>query len=391
VTEYETHPKGEQASGSSPTAAPRAAVRAVPSIRNALRARAEPLVAAAAIVAVVASVVRFAPPTYTVEPGWTDHMQHEYDAWAFLQIGFRIFYVPMRDWAGVHALHPHLLWDSLPAIYPPGLVVFFMPFGVASNEGVVSDLHVHMLMVMTLGAAGVLAAFQLRRTLRLSYDPILGAILTFLGAVLFVHWGLDGFIDPLAAGLALLGIYWLRRDEPGRALLALTVALSLHYRLWYLWPLVLALAIERRHEIRRWQLAGAAVIGVASIVAFLLSFPYEGNFHTNPAINPNGLSITHGVSLEQWVAVAGGCVVVVVTAFFDRIEAALTVTLAFVMLFAVDEWEAWYPVLLLPLLAVVRTRPAQIAVTLAFLQAVVYLGGMPNVMQTVHAYIDAVR
>jgi hypothetical protein len=56
----------------------------------------------------------------------------------------------------------------------------------------------------------------------------------------------------------------------------------------------------------------------------------------------------------------------------------------------VDQWEPWYPVLLVPVLATVRRPPVQVAVTIAFTQMVVYLGGFPNVLHTVQLYVNAV-
>jgi hypothetical protein len=174
---------------------------------------------------VVLGAPRFSPPNYALEPVYLDHLQHEYSAWAFLHVGFRIFDTPKADWGPMHAEHVHLVWEQLPTIYPPGLVAFFMPFGVASNEGLLADEHVHILMIMVLGTAGVLASLQLFRTLPLFYEPALTVILGVLGATLFVTWGLNGFIDSLAAALALLGIYWAARDEPGRGLVALVLGL----------------------------------------------------------------------------------------------------------------------------------------------------------------------
>lgn len=350
-----------------------------------------PKIAAAAIVVfAVVSVTRFPGPNYTLESNYTDHEQHEYSAWAFLHIGFRIFALPKADWGPVHARHVHLLWDSVPTIYPPGLVAFFMPFGVASNEGWLSDAHVTRLMVMVLGAAGVLAAFQLQRTLRLSYEPVLAAILTFFGAILFISWGLNGFIDSLAAGLALLGIYWTYRELPGRGLIALTLALSLQYRLWYLWPFVIALAVRQRREIRLWQLGCTVFVGLVSAFTFGLSVHAEGNFREIPGIGPNALALTHGVSVVQWIALLAGVLVVAITYVYEGWVPAACVALALGLIFVVDQWEPWYPVLLVPLLAMARRPPAQVAVTLAFFQAVVFLGGFPNVLHTVQRYVDAV-
>jgi hypothetical protein len=43
-----------------------------------------------------------------------------------------------------------------------------------------------------------------------------------------------------------------------------------------------------------------------------------------------------------------------------------------------------------PLLVVPRARPAQVAVTLAFLEGMIYLGGFPDVLRFVHLYAHAI-
>jgi hypothetical protein len=346
--------------------------------------------ALALVVALVVSVTRFQAPNFTLEPSYTDHLQHEYSSWAFLHIGFRIFNTPLGDWGNVHAAHPHLFWTQLPTIYPPGLVLFFLPFGVASNEGLLADSRVHELMVMLLGVAALFAAFQLRRTLKLSYEPVLAAVLTILGSILFLTWGLDGFIDPLAAGLALAGIYWIRQDLPGRGIVLLALGLSLQYRLWYLWPLVLVVAVRRWRAIERWQLALTCFIATISTVTFAMSVSFVTRFHDISGIQPNALAVTHGVNTEQGIALVAGAIVVAIAFLNEPPEVAACVLLGFLLIFFVDQWEAWYPVLFVPLLAVIQSRLAQIAVTLVFLEGLFYLGGFPNLMRSVHLYIHAI-
>jgi hypothetical protein len=346
------------------------------------------LLGAAAVV--VASVVRFPRPNYVLDPVYTDHLQHEYSAWAFLHIGLRIFDTPKSDWGYVHAAHVHLLWEQAPSLYPPGLIAFFMPFGIASNAQLLPDERVHMLMVIVLGVGAVLASFQLVRSLRLVYEPELAAILAVLGVVLFVTAGLDGFIDPLAAGLALAGIYWSERGAPGRGVVVLVLGLSLQYRLWYLWPLVIAIAIQHRREISRLQLAAAGVIGAASMVTFGLSVPFVSKFHEIPNITPNPLVLTHGVHAVQVAALVAGCLVVGIAFRYDRSVTAACIALALVLVFAVDQWEVWYPVLFVPLLVVPRARVAQVAVVLAFVEGMIYLGGFPDALRFVHLYAHAV-
>ncbi|MGH9341352.1 MAG: hypothetical protein ACRD1R_17590, partial [Acidobacteriota bacterium] len=59
-----------------------------------------------------ALVWSFGPDTFTLEH-YTDHLRHEYAAWAFLQVGLRVWSEPLAAW-GVTTLHPHLLWERLP-------------------------------------------------------------------------------------------------------------------------------------------------------------------------------------------------------------------------------------------------------------------------------------
>jgi hypothetical protein len=266
-----------------------------------------------------------------------------------------------------------------------------MPFGVASNERWLADAHVHMLEVMALGVCALFASLQLFRSLRLAYEPTLGTILAALGAVLFLTAGLNGFIDPFAAGLALAGMWWAERGRPGWGLLALVGGLSLQYRLWYLWPIVLALVVERRRELRPWQLATAALVAAASFVTFGLSVPFVAKFHHIPDITPNPLVLTHGITAERGAALVVGVVVLAIVLVREGVVRAGCVALALVLVFGVDQWEVWYPVLFVPLLALVRTRTAQIAVALAFLEATIYLGGFPDVLRDVHLYAQAVR
>jgi hypothetical protein len=344
-----------------------------------------------AIVLLLASVPRFDRPNYALDPVYSDHLQHEYSAWAFLHIGLRIFDTAKSDWGYIPARHVHLLWEQVPTIYPPGLVAFFLPAGVASNEGLLPDERVHMLLVMALGVGALLASYQLVRSLRVAYEPALAAILAFLGTVLFVTYGLNGFIDPIAAGLALLGIFWVDRSRYGPALVAFVLALSLQYRLWYLWPLVVALVVVHRREIARWQLGLAAVLTVLSLVTFSLSVPFVTKFHGLPEITPNPLAVTHGVDAAQGAALVAAAVLLGIVLRYDGLVAAACTALALVLVFAVDQWEVWYPVLFVPLLLLVRTRPAQVALILAFVEGMIYLGGFPDALRFAHLYAQAVR
>lgn len=131
---------------------------------------------------------------------------------------------------------------------------------------------------------------------------------------------------------------------------------------------------------------------MTSLVAFVLAVPYVRKLGTVPGVEPNYLALTNGITTERAVGfVAGVLVAAIVFVTEERPEAAACIVLVLVLLFFVEQWQAWYPVLLIPLVALVRTRAAQAAVTIAILEAVFYLGGFPNLMRTVHLYFDAIR
>lgn len=340
---------------------------------------------------VAASVARFDRPGYVVVHFYTDPFRHEYAAWAFLHIGPRVFDTPIAKWH-VHAAHPHAnLWPTQPEWYPPGLLVLFMPFGVASNEGLLSDTRVAMLIVMLLGAAAVVAAFAFVRALHLHYEPALALLLGALGAIVFVDWALNGFVDPLAAGLAISGIYWSERGSPGRGLVALCAGLSIHFRLWYLWPVAVAIAVRHRREIRLWQFATVGVLAAASLWAFALAFPSRGKLVSVGITDRNSLALQNGVNGERAIAIACAALLLLIVAISERrLTPFLCLGLALALVFGINEWEAWYPVLLMPLFLVVRTRWAQAALVFALLQLVVILNGLPNEISWLHLYYHAV-
>jgi hypothetical protein len=349
------------------------------------------ILVAALVVLVVATVPFLESPRYVVEPGYTDHLRHEYASWAFLQIGYHVFDTPIADWH-VGARYPHAdFWTTLPEWYPPGLLVLFMPFGIAANKGFISDATSAMLMVMLLGAAAVLAAYVFFRALELVYEPVLTIVFGVIGLIVFVNWALNGFIDPLAAGVAITGIYLAERGRPGWGLMTLCAALCIHFRLWYLWPFAIALAIRHRHAIRPWQWAVTGVLTASSVFAFALAFPSRGKLGSISATDSNYLALKNGMNGERWVALVGAAILLVTVALSERRFAPFAcVALAVGLIFGVNQWEAWYPALLLPLLLVVRTRWAQAALVFGFLQVVIILSGLPNEMRWINLWFQQV-
>jgi hypothetical protein len=91
------------------------------------------------------------------------------------------------------------------------------------------------------------------------------------------------------------------------------------------------------------------------------------------------------------VALVGATILLVTVALSERRFAPFAcVALAVGLVFGVNQWEAWYPALLLPLLLVVRTRWAQAALVFGFLQVVIILSGLPNEMRWINLWFQSV-
>src|SRR5439155_1619955 len=84
--------------------------------------------------------------------------------------------------------------------------------------------------------------------------------------------------------------------------------------------------------------------------------PFVTKFHDVPRITSNALAVTHGVNAVQAAALVAGGIVLGVAVRYDGVVPGACVALALLLVFAVDQWEVWYPVLFVPLLVVARTQ-----------------------------------
>jgi len=327
--------------------------------RSAVRAIRTPWIVSVALLAIlVICAVRFPGSTHTLQP-YTDHVRHEYAAWAFLKIGTRIWTEPLGDW-NASGLFVHDLWSSMPHVHPPGSVLLFLPYGAAVNFGVIPDEAVHVLMVAMFGAGAIAAAVALWLALRRVYPLALAGVVTALAGIELIHWGLNGFFDPLAVFTALGGILLLQRGRPGPAVLVLALSLSLHYRLWYLVPVAAAAAISHRRFDLRTGIA-SAVLGLSALPllplgSFLRDLPVTAGFSPNPLYG------------ELLAAVAAAAVMVLVAVSERSVVAVLATAAATVMILFNPQWQPWYAIAFLPLLPLVRSIPAQAALTVAWVQ-----------------------
>ena len=324
---------------------------------------------------------RFAGPLHTLEPDYTDHARHTYAAWSSLSIGTRIWTDPVVEW-DVEARSVVERWPTMPHSYPPASVLVFLPFGVVANTGLLPVEVVNVLAVALFGAAGVWAALLLWRALEPAYPRALALVVVVLAAVELVKWGLDGFFDTAAVGCALAGIVALQRGRDRNALLWLALAFGLHFRLWYLAPVLVLAAV--RH--RRFDVASgiAALLLVASAVTAvwlrpaLVALPDAAEFVPNP-LQPALLPLLLGVALAGVVWFSERDLVVTATTVLAVATAVLT-----------PQWQSWYPLAYLPLLALPRTATGQGALVAAWVALALQGPGALDVVATVRQLVAAV-
>ena len=126
---------------------------------------------------------------------------------------------------------------------------------------------------------------------------------------------------------------------------------------------------------------------------FAVAAPSVSKLGRTPGRDTNYLALSNGMNGERAIALLGALALLAVVYVSDRrLTPVACIALALGLVFGVNQWEAWYSVLLFPLFAVVRTRWSQAALTFAFLQVVWFLnGGFPSVIRGIHLYVDAIR
>ena len=178
-----------------------------------------------------------------LEMRYTDHMRHEYMAWLFLHVGFKVFSTPLENLSlQAPSLNPHPTWRTHPHIYPLGSILYFIPFGVLSNLGIISDITVHKLMILSFLTGAHLAIYYFMMELR-KYN--FGLFLTISVSSLFythlIFWALNGFYDAIAILFIILAIKYWREGSSLKSLVILTGSFFLHYRSIFYLPLWITL------------------------------------------------------------------------------------------------------------------------------------------------------
>jgi len=228
-------------------------------------------------------ILRFNPYYYAdLRNIYTDHLRHEYVSWAFLQVGFKVFSTPLGEIASqVYALHPHLTWEMHPSLYPLGMVLYFLPFGILSNLGILNDILVHKLMVFSFLVCAYLCIYHFTLEWK---ESKLGLCAYVLAPILFylstTFWAMNGFYDVIPVLLIILSIRAHKRNEYFEGVLFLAGAIFMHYRALMYFPLLIYLLYRlwRRNKTNVYVARRYIAIVVVFITGLVCSYTFYLSF-----------------------------------------------------------------------------------------------------------------
>src|SRR5207249_7002703 len=107
------------------------------------------------------------------------------------------------------------------------------------------------------------------------------------------------------------------------------------------------LAARNWRRVPRWQLAAAGVLTAGSLTAFAFAAPSVSKLGRTPGRDTNYLALSNGMNGERAVALLGAFVLLAVVLFSERrLTPAACIALALGLVFGVNQWEAWYTILL---------------------------------------------
>lgn len=293
---------------------------------------------------------------------YTDHMRHEYVSWAFLQVGFRIFTTPLgKLGSSVTALHPHPSWPMLPSLYPIGLVIYFLPFGIISNLGILADVVVHKLMIISF----LLLAYICIYYFALEWKKAgVGLFSYVLAPVLFYicvsFWALNGFYDVIPVLLIILSIIALKREKYINGLLFISTAMFMHFRAWVYIPLFIYSLNKIRCAGKPFQATWRDAIFTASSVIMILLSGYTLYLASSSVLKipwEAGKWVFSAASLYEVknvpLFVLFSVVSFGVSFYLYQMEELLTsstIVLFWVFISFTILWRPWYPLFFFPAL-----------------------------------------
>jgi hypothetical protein len=290
---------------------------------------------------------------------YSDHVHHAHATWVFLHRPVAIYREPFGvARQGIFYPQEAVLWEDMPAVYPPGIFVLFAPLSLVGAYVPMSQHAFGVLGVLYTVVLAHLALVAVWMALEV-LEPGARVLVALVSWLLLVRSGLQGFYDPAWVGCGAMMIRAMARADPAVALRWFAGAALLHFRAAPLAPLAIAAVLEatRGRRADAWPWTSLAIVGasLAVVVAtFALMFPATAQFRSQnqsmAQLADSHLAIATLVSLLA-IAVAARAA--------DRVVAAMVGVCA---VLAIVDYEPWWwhaTILLPPALAVGAWRGAR--------------------------------
>jgi hypothetical protein len=190
---------------------------------------------------------------------------------------------------GVRPDKPYVAsWTARPRMHPPGDHILEGPIAAAYEWTSLSFAHANVLLILAFLFYGHVSIYLLVRTwLSSRGSGILSGVVVAIVYAEIVHWALEGFYEAAAIGPLLLCAQWGQgapaKRRPLAAVLAFTIAFTIHFRALFFAPWVLYAAgtsiTSGAWRTWKWRgrdgaaLAGIGVLSFCSLGVFALLWP----------------------------------------------------------------------------------------------------------------------
>lgn len=300
---------------------------------------------------------------------YTDHLRHEYVSWLFLNVGFKVFNTPIGIFRSqVPSINPHPYWDVHPTIYPLGNILYFIPFGLLSNLGIINDIAVHKLMIFSFLVGAHLSVYYFVMELQRIGGNFRLFLMILISSLFYTHivfWSLNGFYDVIAVLLIILSVKYYKEGSSLKSLVVLTGSFFLHYRSIFYLPLWIFVFVKvlpqhkddiwsRFTHFNKFSLSFLWFLSVASLDFYTVFLSFvDRTWETPTNWQPSIINIYSGRLDAQILLITFSAII-----FFTLVKRKAYVTVSTMLLCLVymmlaPQWTLWhhlffFPALLLP-------------------------------------------
>ena len=335
-----------------------------------------------------------------LEMRWSDHLRHEWVSWLFLNVGFKVFNTPIEIFRSqVPSINPHPYWSIHPTIYPLGNILYFIPFGLLSNLGIINDIAVHKLMMSSFLMGAHLSVYYFVKELKrigYTFRLFLMILITCLFYTHMVFWSLNGFYDVIAVLLIILSIKYYKEGSSLKSLVVLTGSFFLHYRsIFYLpfWIFVFVKVLSQYKDdiwsrfthFNKFSLSFIWFLSVASLDFYTVFLSFiDKTWETPTSWQPSIINIYSGSLDAQILLITLSAIICFILVKRKSYVTVSTILLCLVYMLLAPQWAQWHHLFFFPALLLPSNKTSIEIVSFWLLITVFLTTGFTSPLQILH-------